>query len=286
MADYVASKSLPPGRNVWIMSFRHPVQKDPKGKYGLKVRRSLGTEDEAEADRLIAKMNELLADSTLHNLSKRKEAERRFGDTVASAFYDPIRTPASDNPLLIRNKHIQEPKHAPKIQLLGPTGSGKTSLVRHLIGSDPKTDRFPSTSTARTTTSDIEVIIAQKDSTFKAVVTFHSEWETRTSVAECVTNACLATLYELPDDKVADKLLHHKDQVFRLSYVLGSYTQSGNSDNEWNYEGESETEEPTELGLEPSVPPDEQAKLKSVLDSFLGSIRSLAELARNGSGAV
>jgi len=86
MADYVASKSLPPGRNVWILSFRHPVQKDPKGKYGLKVRRSLGTEDEAEADRLIAKMNELLADSTLHNLSKRKEAERRFGDTVASAF--------------------------------------------------------------------------------------------------------------------------------------------------------------------------------------------------------
>jgi hypothetical protein len=35
--------------------------------------------------------------------------------------------------------------------------------------------------------------------TFKAVVTFHSQWETTTSVAECVANACLATLYELPD---------------------------------------------------------------------------------------
>jgi hypothetical protein len=135
------------------------------------------------------------------------------------------------------------------------TGSGKTSLLRHFMGSNPKTDRFPSTSTARTTTSDIEVIIARQDTTFKAVVTFHSQWETTTSVAECVANACLATLYELPDEKIADKLLHHRDQVFRLNYVLGSFASADNANDEWTYEGEADTERVAEEAAELPVPP-------------------------------
>src|SRR5262249_32520012 len=162
-----------------------------KGKYGLKVRRSLGTEDEAEAGRLVSQMDELLGDTTLHSPSKRREAERRFDAIVVSAFYDPIEAPVADNPVLIRDAHLRFPHGVPRVLLTGATGSGKTSLLRHFIGSNPKTDRFPSTSTARTTTSDIEVIVAREDTTFKGVVTFHSQWETTTSVAECVANACL-----------------------------------------------------------------------------------------------
>lgn len=280
MAEYTASKSLPPGRQVWTMSFRHPVRKDPKGKFGLKVRRSLGTASENEADHLISQMNKLLADTSLHSLAKQREAERRFDAIIVSAFYDPIESPTAD-PATIRDAEIQLPKHGvPKVLLTGATGSGKTSLLRHLIGSDPRTDRFPSTSTARTTTSVIEVVVAPESPTFKAVVNFHSQWETTTSVAECVANACLAALYDLPDEKIADKLLHHQDQVFRLNYILGSFSHADSSDNEWNYEGETDAEDAEDQGLEPSVPPDEQAKLQSVLAGFLGRIRALAKTAR------
>ena len=94
-------------------------------------------------------MNELLGDSSLHSLLKRQEAERRFDPLVISAFYDAIEAPTVD-PIEIREAKVPMPKSkVPKIMLVGPTGSGKTSLARQLIGSDPKTDRFPSTSTAR-----------------------------------------------------------------------------------------------------------------------------------------
>ena len=51
--------------------------------------------------------------------------------------------------------------------VLGITRSAKTSLLRHLIGSDLKVERLPSTSTARTTASEIELITAQDDLSFK-----------------------------------------------------------------------------------------------------------------------
>jgi hypothetical protein len=38
-----------------------------------------------------------------------------------------------------------------RVQFVGTTGAGKTTLLRHLIASDPRKDRFPSTSTAKTT---------------------------------------------------------------------------------------------------------------------------------------
>lgn len=45
--------------------------------------------------------------------------------------------------------------------LFGTTGAGKTTVVRQLLGSDPKTDRFPSTSTAKSTIADTEIVVAQ-----------------------------------------------------------------------------------------------------------------------------
>ena len=52
------------------------------------MKRSLGTEDETEATRLVSQLDELLGDTGLHSLSKRREAERRFDVIVVSAFYD------------------------------------------------------------------------------------------------------------------------------------------------------------------------------------------------------
>ena len=76
MAEYTASQSLPPGRTVRVLSFRHPLRKDRRGKLGLKIRCSLETPDEQEAERLKDQMNELLADTNLHSILKQREAER------------------------------------------------------------------------------------------------------------------------------------------------------------------------------------------------------------------
>lgn len=276
MAEYTASKSLPPGRKIWVLSFRHPLRKDRRGKLGLKVRCSLETPDEAEAERLENQMKDLLADANLHSIIKQREAERRFAPLVVAAFYNGLDAGAAD-PEKARDKEIAIPSGVPRVLLAGVTGSGKTSLLRQLMGFDPGKDRFPSTSTARTTTCDMEVIAASGAAKYKAVVTFRSQWETTASVAECVSNACLGVVYGWLEQKVAERLLHHPDQIFRLNYILGSYSKPTGGD-DWSYEGESS---PDISGSdEEPVSVEDQRKMQSVLEALLQRIRSLAKAAR------
>lgn len=72
------------------------------------------------------------------------------------------------------------------------------------------------TSTAKTTTSDIEVI--QAEAGFSAVVTFFSEFWVQANVEECVADACTGVWEGLNRTKIADRLLNHRDQRFRLGY--------------------------------------------------------------------
>jgi hypothetical protein len=276
VAVYTASQSLPPGRKIRVLTFRHPLRKDGRGKLGLKVRCSLETSDEEEAERLTDQMNELLADANLHSILKQREAERRFAPLVVAAFYEGLDADAAD-PEKARDKQIAIPGGVPRVLLAGVTGSGKTSLLRQLMGFDPRADRFPSTSTARTTTCDIEVIATSESTKYKAIVTFRSQWETTASVAECVSSACLGVVHGWSEQKVAERLLHHPDQIFRLNYVLGSYSkQSG--DDDWGYEGESNPD--MSSFDEASVSVEQQQEMQSVLEAFLRRIRSLAETAQ------
>ena len=281
MSDYTASKSLPTGRTVWVMTFRHPLRKDAKGKAGLKVRRSLGTTNEAEADTILSQMTELLADQNLHSLLKRGEAERRFHPIVVSAFYDALDASTLD-PVQLRETKVPFPGNGiPKVLLVGATGSGKTSLLRHIIGSDPKNDRFPSTSTSRTTTCDTEVILDPNDKLYKAVVTFRTQWEVTASVSECLSNGCLAALRKETDDKVAERLLHHPDQIFRLNYVLGSYSMPASSnDEDWTYEGEPEDELIEHDSSESAMSAEDRKALQTVLNGWIQRIRHVTELSR------
>src|ERR1035437_2406328 len=94
---YSASKSRSEGRSAWAITFRHPLRKDAKGKQGLKIRRGLKTTVEAEADQLVDNMNELLANQEWWSLSRRTEAEKKFGEAVASAFYGVIEEGKTDS---------------------------------------------------------------------------------------------------------------------------------------------------------------------------------------------
>jgi energy-coupling factor transporter ATP-binding protein EcfA2 len=241
------------------------------------MRRGLGTADPNKAEALVAQMNEILADESWWNGTKYPEALRRFEKPIVDAFYDGLQASAPDS-YGIRGNIIPLPgkdEGYARVLFVGTTGAGKTSLLRHLIGSDPDNDRFPSTSTAKTTVSDIEVIPA--DGSFHAAVTFFSEVVIQTNIEDCVLNACSAVWEGLTQDKIADRFLHHPDQRFRLSYVLGSWQKdkliAGPSD-EWDF---GDGDEAATAAADESVSPADATRLQGALDRYVDRITRLAQ---------
>lgn len=275
---YIASKSPTKDRPGFSISFRHPCRVDTKGKSGLKVRRGLGTTDPNEADRLVEQMNALLADETWWSAERYQEAAETFDRRVVDAFYDGLQAaaPMSSN---LRNDRIPMPGRADgyaRVLFVGTTGAGKTSLLRHFIGSHPDRDRFPSTSTAKTTVSDIEVIPA--DGPFSAAVTFFSEHVIQANVEDCILAACTAVWDAMPEDKIADRLLHHADQRFRLSYVLGAWKGAADdvADEDWDFGTDPSQEAATAVEDDEAVSAEDAVAMQERLRSYVQRIASLA----------
>ena len=214
------------GRPGWSVTFNHPRRTDARGKFGLKVRRGLGTTDDAEADHLVGQLNELLTHPSWWSLDRRPEAEGRFASVIVAAFFDGIvvgKVPSKD----LRETKLPLPtpeEGYARVMLVGATGAGKTTLLRHLIGSDHRRDRFPSISTAKTTTADIEIIAGAGP--YKAAITFMTEHEVRCSIDECLEAACESVIRGHDDTRIAEALLEHREQRFRLSYPLGNWQQA------------------------------------------------------------
>ena len=252
---YKASKTRS-NRPGWSVTFNHPRRIDARGKYGLKVRRGLGTADDAEADRLVDQLDALLSDPSWWSLDRRADAEQRYASVIVAAFFDGIEVGK------VRSKDLREevlPLPTPeegyaRVMLVGVTGAGKTTLLRHLIGSDHKRDRFPSTSTAKTTTADIEIIIGPGP--FRAAITFMTEHEVRCAVDECLEAACESVVRGHDDTRIAEALLEHREQRFRLSYPLGNWGQAQpglSIDDEYDMD----FDEPDEAYEDDSLPDDE-----------------------------
>ncbi|MBF3494913.1 hypothetical protein ISF74_07890 [Burkholderia pseudomallei] len=275
---YSASKSPTKDRPGFSISFRHPCRTDTKGKPGLKVRRGLGTTDPGEADRLVEQMNALLADEAWWSAERYPDALDRFDRRVVDAFYDGLQAAVTSS-VALRDERIAMPGPTDgyaRILFVGTTGAGKTSLLRHFIGSNPDRDRFPSTSTAKTTVSDIEVIPA--DGPFSAAVTFFSEHVIQANVEDCVLAACTAVWDAMPDDKVADKLLNHADQRFRLSYVLGAWNVAAGDavEEDWDFGGDASQELANAIEDDEAVSAEDAVTLQERLRSYVQRIRSLA----------
>ena len=221
---YTASLSQTQGRSGYSIIFRHPVRRsDATGKPGLRVRSGLSTRDEEEAARLRDELNVLLGNAKYHDAAARPEAERRFDPRVVDIFFDKM-VPEGTDFAALRDAAIPLPESAPtgyrRVLLLGTTGAGKTTLVRQLIGTDPTKERFPSTSTAKTTIHDTEIILAEGE--WRAVVTFASREEVLEYLSECVSDAVLAAARGAGDAELLRRLLNHSNQRFRFSYVLGN----------------------------------------------------------------
>jgi hypothetical protein len=260
----------------WSVIFRHPVRTDSRGLRGLKVRRGLGTADDAEADRLVAQLNELLEDESWWSGDRRPQAEGKFSSVVVSAFFDGIEAGSIDSQAK-RDHIIPLPSFDDgysHIFFLGTTGAGKTTLLRHVIGSDPTADRFPSTSTAKTTTADIEIITTP--GSFRAAVTFMPEHEARAHIEECLEEACLEAVQNRSDAKVMGAFLQHREQRFRLSYVLGSWTERSDADDsEFAFEDEDLTE--ADIDEREVVGPEERSRNLAQLRGYLERIKRVAD---------
>jgi hypothetical protein len=275
---YTASKSPTKDRPGFSISFRHPCRKDSKGKPGLKMRRGLNTPDPAEADVLVEQMNEILNDETWWTAARYQDALKTFDRRIVDAFYDSIQAGTPDSREL-RDQVIALPgkeQGYAQILFVGTTGAGKTSLLRHLIGSDPEADRFPSTSTAKTTVSDIEVV--PTEGTFRAVVTFFSDVAIQTNIEDCVLNACSAVWERMPEEKVADRLLHHPDQRFRLSYVLGSWNKvkPTAAPEDWDF-GDNEQATVDAVSEDEAVSTADGLLLQTALEGYVKRITDLAQ---------
>jgi len=186
---YVATAKRNPGRKAWLVEFRHPLKNDSNNKPGRKTRKGLGTEDEADAQRLVEQLNKLLEDESLWSLGAKPEAAKRFDARIIEIFFSEIE-PREAAAGQLRDKLLPLPSREEgfaRVLLMGVPGAGKTTLVRQLIGTNPKTERFPSTSVNRTTTFSTEV--ALRDGPYEGVVTFMSEHEARFEIEESLSAA-------------------------------------------------------------------------------------------------
>ncbi|MFZ1073700.1 MAG: hypothetical protein WAO21_09735 [Verrucomicrobiia bacterium] len=264
---YTARKQKIEGRNYFTVAFRHPLKQD-KGKPGRQITKGLGTDNEAEADKLVADLNLILSTPALHALASEQEAKRLGIDPrIIEIFYESIE-PAASNHRELRDQMLPFPEGHTQNLLMGITGSGKSTLLRRLIGSSA--DRFPATSINRTTTCQLEIITGGVD--YSAAVTFISQHQTQQEVVESLSAAVLKAVKGEKDGRVMAELLEQSDMRFRLKYILGGWDDE-DSDDEFVVMSDSEEEDTDDITS------DEQAQ-RAFLEKLLKQIRVVAEAAR------
>jgi hypothetical protein len=274
MAIARAKRSGDSSRKGWAVLFRHPLEKDAQGN-PKRTRRGLNTRDPGEADQLVEQVNGLLARPELWTFAAKERATRELGlhPKVAEIFYEQAAPPIHD-PWKVRDTMLPLPSAEEgyaRVQIIGQFGAGKTTLLRQLIGSDPERDRFPSTSNARATIFDTEVILT--DGLFRAVASFMPRDRVLFYIQECVVAAVSAAAEGLEDTLILRRLLQHSEQRFRLDYLLGNLRlDDGEHDED---ESDEDVEDSTVLPLQVTAD-EERSRFQQILHGFLGRVKPLA----------
>ena len=276
-STYTATAKRNPGRKGYVITFRHPLKMEGN-KPGRKVFRGLGTDDEARAKHLEARLNALLARQDLHSVGSRAEALKEgFEPAIVEIFYGDL-DPSASSHRALRDRLLPLPAMGPGLAvrtlILGNSGVGKTTLLRRLIGSDPTRDKFPATSTNRTTTCEIEIVTGSAD--YSAAVTFLSRHQVQQEVTESLSNAVLKAIESATDELVMKDLLDDTDQRFRMKYVLGGWTSPA-----------SKATGGASFGASPKKgSPTGSSENSPFLKDVLASIRAIAAEARNEIEAI
>jgi len=265
--SYYIASLRPTHGSVWTIIFRHPKRVDPStGKVGLRVNMSLKTNDETQAALLRDQMNALLASPQLWDLGAREQALGLFDPRIVDIFFYKLEGGETDF-LALRDGVIALPSSQTsdyrRALFLGTTGAGKTTLLRQLMGTDPLKERFPSTSTAKTTVHETEVIL--QEGPYCAVVTFFPMEDVREHLKECVSAAVLAAYRNESDSDQMRRLLTHVNQRFRFNYVLGNGPVKDTSDFDDDRNGDIDAESGDPL-----------KRTNDVLSSALASVKEIA----------
>ncbi|MEQ1888406.1 MAG: hypothetical protein ABL951_04395 [Alphaproteobacteria bacterium] len=276
--NYIASAKRNPGRKAWLVEFRHPLRNDSNNKPGRKTRKGLGTEDETEAQRLVEQLNKMLRDDSLWSIGAKSEASKRYDPRVIEIFFSEIE-PRGGSTVQLRDKLLPLPSRDDgyaRVLLMGVPGAGKTTLMRQLIGTHPKIERFPSTSVNRTTTFPTEV--ALRDGPYEGVVTFMSEHETRFEIEESLSAAFIEALGG-NTKQVARAFLEKSDMRFRLKYLLGDYDAGLDEVDPYDNDGQSDLSLDMDTAEAPT--PAERATLQQTLNMYIERINRMASEAKN-----
>ncbi|MBN9483652.1 MAG: hypothetical protein BGO70_14310 [Bacteroidetes bacterium 43-93] len=273
---YTARKLQPKSKSdaFWVLEFRHPLIKDSSGKTGKKIRKGLGTKDEVKAEELVQQMNTLLSDAQYWEPSARQLAQQRLDASIVDIFYEGVNYLLKDyesvrNGILpIKNRE----SGYSSVLLLGATGAGKTTLLRQLMGTNPITERFPATSTARTTVFDTEIILSE--GLYKGVVSFFTENETRQMIKDTIHKSMTEYFSRKDDQHLQRVFLEDKDQRFKLGYILGKIQIRSIEDYEFDEE-ENESIIETFIVDNISVSEDEQKGYESKINDFLQEIKKI-----------
>jgi hypothetical protein len=160
--------------------------------------------------------------------------------------------------------------------VIGTTGSGKTTLLRQFIGTDPKKERFPSTSAAKTTTADIEVILADVD--YEGVVSFVPQDQVRLYVSDCVVAAVAGHFEGVGPAEIAQRFMEHSEQRFRLNYILGSpiVQQPGEADEDGEGSFEDDDDGDGDEVEESDLTDEQRHRYAETMQSFMGRLGHLA----------
>jgi len=133
-----------------------------------------------------------------------------------------------------------------RVLLVGATGAGKTTLMRQLLGTHPRTERFPSTSTAKTTIFDTEFIV-QHGAPYRAVVSFMTYAALQDHLYEIVQETFTRYVGRRNERQVLRAFMEHPEQRFRLNYILGnpaSATHEESDDDAASPDGDDGESEP------------------------------------------
>ncbi|WP_344241973.1 hypothetical protein [Actinocorallia libanotica] len=154
------------------------------------------------------------------------------------------------SPLEIREELLPLPTEGyRRVLLLGTTGAGKTTVIRQLLGTHPETERFPSTSTAKTTVATSELILTDEPN-YRAVITFVSRAEIEAALVDNIAETAKACFEDKHEATLVTKLLDHVSQRFRFSYMLGKPVLQVDEDDDWDDDDDEQVISETSTGTD------------------------------------
>jgi len=149
---------------------------------------------------------------------------------------------------------------------LGTTGSGKTSLLCRIIGTQ-EIKNFPPVSTSKTTTCPTEFIL-DGGPVYQAEALTISREKARKLIDECIAKALEEAVAGSSDHLILQRLLYHPEQRFRLAYTLGVPASPPAEDDEDDGE--------TDCGEMSALSESQRSGITNFLSRVLSQIKKLA----------